>query len=284
MKIVKGIEELKKYLAKERQDGKTVGFVPTMGALHEGHLSLVRRCRAEDDICVVSIFVNPTQFNDKNDLAAYPRTLETDCELLKPTGCDYVFVPSEVEMYPEPDNRIFELGSVAEMMEGACRPGHFNGVAQIVSKLFQIVEPDHAYFGEKDFQQIAIIKSMIHLLSLPVRIVSCPILREKDGLAMSSRNMRLTPEQRQIAPVIAATLKESANFVPEKSVETLILWVINQLNRYPQLRVEYFEVVDDETLQPVRDWNESDGPIGCIAVFCGEVRLIDNVKYKATNY
>lgn len=280
MKIVRGIEDLKKQLKKERQAGKTVGFVPTMGALHEGHLSLVRCCRGENDICVVSIFVNPTQFNDKKDLAAYPRTLEIDCELLKPTGCDYVFAPSEAEMYPEPDRRIFELGAVAEMMEGACRPGHFNGVAQVVSKLFQIVEPDNAYFGEKDFQQIAIIKSMVRLLDLSVRIIPCPILREKNGLALSSRNMRLTPEQHQIAPIIAATLKESANFVPEKSVEELILWVIDQLNRYPLLSVEYFEIVDDETLLPIRDWNESDRPIGCVAVFCGEVRLIDNVKYE----
>lgn len=282
MKIVKHIEELKKCLADERQTGKKIGFVPTMGALHEGHLSLVNCCIAENDVCVVSIFVNPTQFNDKKDLATYPRMLEADCAMLAPMGCDYVFAPSEKEIYPGPDRRIFELGDVAAIMEGAFRPGHFNGVAQVVSKLFQIVEPDSAYFGEKDFQQIAIIKSMVNLLNLPVRIVSCPILREKDGLAMSSRNMRLTPEQRQIAPVIAATLSESRNFVPRKSVDDVIIEVIEKLNEIPQLRVEYFEIVDAVTLRAISNWNESDDPIGCIAVFCGEVRLIDNIKYKVT--
>lgn len=280
MRIVQHIEDLKTYLAEERQAGKTIGFVPTMGALHEGHLSLVRHCIAGNDICVVSIFVNPTQFNDKKDLVAYPRTLDADCALLEPAGCDYVFVPSEEEMYPEPDTRVFDLGAVAEVMEGSFRPGHFNGVAQIVSKLFQIVEPDDAYFGEKDFQQIAIIRSMVKLLGLPVRIVSCPILRQADGLALSSRNVRLTAEQRQIAPIIAATLKESRKFVPEKEVHEVINWVIDSLNREPQLRVEYYEIVDEATLQPIQSWNESDKSIGCIAVFCGEIRLIDNIKYE----
>lgn len=280
MKIVQGIEDLRRSLATERQAGKTIGFVPTMGALHEGHLSLVKYCIDQNDICVVSIFVNPTQFNDKNDLAAYPRMLDADCALLEPMGCDYVFVPSEEEMYPEPDTRIFDLGVVAEVMEGAFRPGHFNGVAQIVSKLFQIVEPDNAYFGEKDFQQIAIIKSMVRLLGLPVRIVACPILRQADGLALSSRNMRLTPEQRQIAPIIAATLKESRKFVPEIEVHEVVDRVIDSLNKAPQLRVEYFEIVDETTLQPIRNWDEAVKSIGCIAVFCGEVRLIDNIKYE----
>lgn len=280
MKVVQGIEDLRRSLATERQAGKTIGFVPTMGALHEGHLSLVQYCIDQNDICVVSIFVNPTQFNDKNDLAAYPRMLDADCALLETMGCDYVFVPSEEEMYPEPDTRIFDLGAVAEVMEGAFRPGHFNGVAQIVSKLFQIVEPDNAYFGEKDFQQIAIIKSMVKLLKLPVRIVACPILRQADGLALSSRNMRLTPEQRQIAPIIAAALKESRKFVPEMEVHEVVNRVIDSLNKAPHLRVEYFEIVDETTLQPIRNWDEEIEPIGCIAVFCGEVRLIDNIKYE----
>lgn len=283
MKIIKYIYELKKCLAEERKAGKSIGFVPTMGALHEGHLSLVKHCTAENDICVVSIFVNPTQFNDKKDLATYPRTLDADYALLEPMGCDYVFVPSDKEIYPEPDRRIFEFGTITDVMEGVFRPGHFNGVAQVVSKLFQIVEPDNAYFGEKDFQQIAVIKSMVNLLKLPVRIVSCPILREKDGLALSSRNMRLTPNQRHIAPIIAATLKESTNFVPVKSVEDVIIWVIEKLNKVPQLRVEYYEIVDSVTLQPINNWNESNDPVGCIAVFCGEVRLIDNIKYKVNS-
>ncbi|MDR0348594.1 MAG: pantoate--beta-alanine ligase [Tannerella sp.] len=282
MKVIKHTGELKKCLAEERQREKRIGFVPTMGALHEGHISLVRNCTAENDICIVSIFVNPAQFNDKNDLAMYPRTLEADCALLEPAGCDYVFTPSDREIYPEPDRRVFELGAVAEVMEGIFRPGHFNGVVQVVSKLFQIIEPDNAYFGEKDFQQLAVIKSMVNILNLPVRIVACPILREKDGLALSSRNMRLTPGQRRIAPVIAATLKESTNFAPRKSVEDVIIRVIEKLNKVPQLRVEYYEIVDAATLQSINSWEESDNPIGCIAVFCGEVRLIDNIKYETT--
>jgi pantoate--beta-alanine ligase len=231
------------------------------------------------EVCVASIFVNPTQFNDKKDLAAYPRMLEKDCALLESVGCNYVFAPTVEEMYPEPDTRIFELGLVSEVMEGAFRPGHFNGVAQIVSKLFYAVKPEHAYFGEKDFQKIAVINEMVKQLNLPVQIVSCPTIRETDGLALSSRNVRLTVEQRQIAPVIAATLKESCTFAPEKSVREVIDHVVNTLNNEPAFRVEYFEIVDGRTLQPIHQWEESAEPIGCIAVFCGDVRLIDNVRY-----
>lgn len=280
MKVVRYIDELRKYPAEERQAGKTIGFVPTMGALHEGHLSLVRHCMAHNDICIVSIFINPTQFNNQKDLAAYPCTPDADCALLESVGCNYVFIPSENEMYPEPDTRVFDLGAIARVMEGVYRPGHFNGVAQIVSKLFEIVQPDDAYFGEKDFQQIAIIKAMVKSLRLSVSIVACPILRQADGLALSSRNMRLTPEQRQIAPIIAATLKESRRFVPEKEAHEVVNRVIDTLNKVPQLRVEYFEIVDETTLQPIRNWHEGVKPIGCIAVFCGEVRLIDNIKYE----
>jgi pantoate--beta-alanine ligase len=279
MRIVDTVHDLKLYLAAERRAGKRIGFVPTMGALHDGHLSLAKACVKENDVCVVSIFVNPTQFNDRRDLETYPRTPEKDCLLLEQTGCDCVFMPSVAEMYPEPDTRVFELGTVAQAMEGAFRPGHFNGVAQVVSRLFEIVEPHNAYFGEKDFQQIAVIREMTRQLDLPVRIVSCPILRERDGLAMSSRNMRLTPEQRQIAPLIAATLKESRTFVPGEKVQEVIDRVVTALNRVSPLRVEYFEIVDAKTLLPVRDWFEPDDIVGCIAVFCGEVRLIDNVRY-----
>ena len=186
MKIVDNIKELRGYLAEEKRNNKQVGFVPTMGALHDGHLSLVKRCVEENDVCVVSVFVNPTQFNDKHDLETYPRTLEKDCSLLESAGCDYVFAPTVEEMYPEPDNRIFDFGTVSAVMEGARRPGHFNGVAQIVSKLFYAVEPHRAYFGEKDFQQIAVIRAMVEQLNIPVKIIACPILREADGLAMSS--------------------------------------------------------------------------------------------------
>ena len=279
MKIVSSIKDLKNFLALEREKGKKVGLVPTMGALHAGHISLVKRCVAENDICVVSDFVNPTQFNDKHDLETYPRTLDADCALLEPVGCDYVFAPSVAEMYPEPDTRIFNLGPVAEVMEGPRRPGHFNGVAQVVSKLFYIVEPDNAYFGEKDFQQIAVIREMVRQLNLPVHIVDCPIQREADGLALSSRNTRLTPEQRQKAPVIARTLKESTTFVPAKSVQKVIDYVVNTINQVPEMEVEYFEIVDGNTMQPIQNWSDTTYPVGCITVYCGEVRLIDNIKY-----
>lgn len=279
MKIVSSIKDLKNFLALEREKGKKVGLVPTMGALHAGHISLVKRCVAENDICVVSDFVNPTQFNDKHDLETYPRTLDADCALLEPVGCDYVFAPSVAEMYPEPDTRVFNLGPVAEVMEGPRRPGHFNGVAQVVSKLFYIVEPDNAYFGEKDFQQIAVIREMVRQLNLPVHIVDCPIQREADGLALSSRNTRLTPEQRQKAPVIARTLKESTTFVPAKSVQEVIDYVVNTINQVPEMEVEYFEIVDGNTMQPIQNWSDTTYPVGCITVYCGEVRLIDNIEY-----
>lgn len=279
MKIVSSIKDLKNFLALEREKGKKVGLVPTMGALHAGHISLVKRCVDENDICVVSDFVNPTQFNDKHDLETYPRTLDADCALLESVGCDYVFAPSVAEMYPEPDTRVFNLGPVAEVMEGPRRPGHFNGVAQVVSKLFYIVEPDNAYFGEKDFQQIAVIREMVRQLNLPVHIVDCPIQREADGLALSSRNTRLTPEQRQKAPVIARTLKESTTFVPAKSVQEVIDYVVNTINQVPEMEVEYFEIVDGNTMQPIQNWSDTTYPVGCITVYCGEVRLIDNIKY-----
>ena len=280
MKIVNSIQELKRYLAEERQHNKQIGFVPTMGALHDGHLSLVKRCVEENDVCVVSVFVNPTQFNDKNDLATYPRTLDKDCALLEPTGCDYVFAPTEAEMYPEPDTRIFDFGTVSAMMEGARRPGHFNGVAQIVSKLFYAVEPDNAYFGEKDFQQIAVIRAMVKQLNIPVKINACPILREDDGLALSSRNVRLTPEQRQKAPLIARTLKESTNFAAGKSVQEVIDYVVNTINADPVMRVEYYEIVDRDPMESKQNFSDTDYAVGCITVYCGEVRLIDNIKYK----
>jgi len=280
MKITYTIADLKDYLQNERQNNKSIGFVPTMGALHDGHISLVNACVKNNDICVVSIFVNPTQFNDPRDLDTYPRTLDKDVELLEAAGCDYVFAPSVKEMYPVPDTRIFDLGRVAEVMEGAHRPGHFNGVAQIVSKLFGIVDPDDSYFGEKDFQQIAIIRVMAKQLNFNVNIHACPILREADGLAMSSRNLRLTPDQRQKAPLIACTLKESTNFAACKNVQEVIDYVTTTINNEPVMRVEYYEIVDGNTLESISDWSDSDYVVGCITVFCGEVRLIDNITYK----
>lgn len=280
MKIVKTIKELQHSLAKERQKGKITGLVPTMGALHQGHLSLVRRCIEENDICVVSIFVNPTQFNDPKDLITYPRTLDKDCELLEKEGCDIVFIPSVEEMYPEPDTRIFDLGAISQVMEGVFRPGHFTGVAQIVSKLFYAVTPDNAYFGEKDYQQIAVIRAMIKQLGINVNIVACPTFREPDGLAMSSRNARLTSEQRQKAPLIARALKESITFVPGKSVQDVKNMVASIINAEPLMRVEYYEIVDGNTLEAITGWNDSDSVVGCITVYCGDVRLIDNIRYR----
>ena len=279
MKIVKGINELKGYLVDSKRNGKRVGLVPTMGALHKGHLSLVERCVRENDICVVSVFVNPTQFNDKHDLETYPRTLEADCALLESAGCDFVFAPSVEEMYPEPDTRTFDFGTVMQVMEGAKRPGHFNGVAQVVSKLFYIVEPDNAYFGEKDFQQIAVIRAMVKQLQIPVQINACPIVREADGLALSSRNTRLTPALRQKAPLIARTLRESKAMAATKSVREVVDYVVNTLNADPDLEVEYYEIVDGDSLVSIQDWKDTSYAVGCVTVYCGEVRLIDNIKY-----
>lgn len=280
MRVVKIISELKSLISGYKQENKTVGLVPTMGALHAGHKSLVDRARKENDIVVVSVFVNPTQFNNKQDLATYPRTEERDCALLEAAGCDVVFMPAVEEVYPEPDNRQFDLGAVAEVMEGAHRPGHFNGVAQIVSKLFGFVEPDRAYFGEKDFQQIAVIRKMVQLEGFKLQIVACPIKREDDGLALSSRNVRLTAEQRQLAPNIYRVLKESCNFAKSHTVAETEKFVVDSLNALPQMEVEYYSIVDALTMQPVSDWVDADSITGCITVYCGEVRLIDNIAYK----
>lgn len=277
MKVFTSVKELRAELDRTEQSG--IGFVPTMGALHAGHRSLVERARRENATVVVSVFVNPTQFNDKHDLRHYPRTPEADRRLLEEAGADFVLMPSVEEIYPEEDTRIFDFGQIDKVMEGATRPGHFNGVAQVVSRLFDIVRPARAYFGEKDFQQIAVIRAMVRQLNIPVTINACPIVREGDGLALSSRNTRLTPEQRQKAPLIARTLKESTTFVPEKSVQEVIDYVVNTINSDPVMEVEYYEIVDGNTLESIKNWSDTDYPVGCITVYCGEVRLIDNIKY-----
>jgi len=256
-----------------------IGFVPTMGALHEGHLSLVRCCRAENDIVVVSIFVNPTQFNDKEDLANYPRTLDRDLELLRQENTDVVFCPTVEEMYPEPDTRTFDLGGLDATMEGAFRPGHFNGVVQIVTKLFDVVQPHRAYFGEKDFQQLTIIRYIVNQLHIPVQVVSCPIVREPDGLAMSSRNMLLGPNERQAAPIISQVLFKAKNLKHTLSIDELKKWVVAQIDANPYLKTEYFEIVDDVKLQPVSSWEDPVSKVGCIAVRAGKIRLIDNIRF-----
>ena len=272
------ITELQNKLSELKKAG-TIGFVPTMGALHSGHISLVNQAVAENQIVVVSIFVNPTQFNDKNDLARYPRTLESDLKLLEKTGCQIVFAPTAEEVYPEPDTRKFNFGPLETVMEGKHRPGHFNGVAQVVSKLFDFVKPDSAYFGLKDFQQLAIIKEMVKQMKIDIEIVACPIIREESGLAMSSRNELLTTEERKNAAVISETLFKAKELAKQKSVNELETWVIETINKNSFLTVEYFEIVDELQLQPVKSWEEECTKVGCIAVFCGKVRLIDNVVF-----
>lgn len=279
MKVVNTKKELRKLLDADRAAGKSVGLVPTMGALHDGHLSLIERARKDNDVVVVSVFVNPTQFNNPEDLRTYPRTIEADCEKMNTVGVDYAFVPDVEEMYPEPDTRVFDLGSVAEVMEGAMRPGHFNGVAQIVSKLFDIVKPDRSYFGEKDFQQIAVIRRMAELEGFDLDIIACPIKREADGLALSSRNVRLTEEQREVAPLIHKTLESSKEWAADHSVDETIRYVTEEINSFPHMQVEYYQIVDGNTMQPILQWSDTDYAVGCITVYCGDVRLIDNIKY-----
>jgi pantoate--beta-alanine ligase len=283
MQVIKHINELRAILNEKREQGLSVGFVPTMGALHQGHLSLVEQARQQTNYVVVSIFVNPTQFNDKGDLERYPRDLQKDVDLLTPTACQLIFAPEVDEVYPEPDTRQFNFGTLEQVMEGKFRPGHFNGVAQVVSRLFDIVLPDKAFFGQKDFQQLAIISEMVRRLGYLVDIVPCPIIREPDGLAMSSRNMLLTTEQRRSAAVISGTLFEAQNKTSKFSVDELRNWVINQINQNEHLNTEYFEIVDSVTLQAVKSWTDPCSKVGCIAVHCGKIRLIDNMDFKTIN-
>lgn len=278
MKVFTSVEELRAALDGKRQEG--VGFVPTMGALHAGHRSLVERARRENETVVVSVFVNPTQFNDKNDLKHYPRTPEADERLLAEAGADYVLMPAVEEIYPEPDTRLFDFGLVDKVMEGATRPGHFNGVAQVVSRLFDIVRPARAYFGEKDFQQIAVIRAMVEQLALPVEIVECPIVRGEDGLALSSRNQLLDAPHRAAAPRIYATLKEAAERSRELSPAALKEWVRERIESDDLLRVIYYQSVDARTMQEVSAWSDSDRIQGCIAVQAGDIRLIDNIRIR----
>ena len=280
MKLIQTIQELRTELDALRKEGKTIGLVPTMGALHAGHASLVKRAVAENDFVVVSDFVNPTQFNDKNDLLKYPRTLDADCKLLEECGASFVFAPSVEEIYPEPDTRQFSYAPLDTVMEGKFRPGHFNGVCQIVSKLFLIVEPTRAYFGEKDFQQLAIIREMVRKYPFNLEIVGCPIVREADGLALSSRNARLSDEQRIQALQISKTLFASVEYAQTHTLAETKAFVESAISTAEGLRLEYFEIVDGNSLQTVCDWKDGSYIVGCITVFCGEVRLIDNIKYK----
>ena len=278
METITNSEELRRALGSRDRSG--IGFVPTMGALHAGHRSLVERARRECATVVVSVFVNPTQFNDKTDLKNYPRTPEADLRLLEEVGADYVFMPSVEEVYPEPDTRTFDFGMIDKMMEGATRPGHFNGVAQVVSRLFDLVKPAKAYFGEKDFQQIAVIREMVRQLRIPVEIIPCPIVRGEDGLALSSRNTLLDTDHRTAAPYIYKVLKAAVEKSHQTTPDQLAAWVTAQVESNPLLKVIYFQVVDAATMQQVRTWEESPAIQGCIAVQAGDIRLIDNIKLR----
>lgn len=294
------VESLKQAVANAKSEGKTVGLVPTMGALHEGHLSLIRKAKEQNDIVVVSLFVNPIQFNNKEDLAKYPRTVDADCEKiekleneLQPGGnVIFAFIPSVEEMYPEPVKEEYHFGPLEEVMEGPQRPGHFSGVAVVVRRLFDIVEPKRAYFGEKDYQQLAIIRNLIEQIKYPIEIVACPIVRADDGLALSSRNMRLSPEARAIAPAINATLEQAAEMAECEEVDDVKEWVMDTLGSFHEVNAEqcpnglkfepeYFEIVNAKTLQPIENWEDAaeDGAVGCIAVWLDGVRLIDVVKF-----
>ena len=282
MKLFRSIVELQNELFEVRKSGKKVGIVPTMGALHEGHASLVKRSVAENGATVVSVFLNPTQFNDKSDLERYPRTLDADCALLEACGADYVFVPSVEEMYPVEDKRQFEFPPVTTVMEGAHRPGHFNGVCQVVSRLFYIVRPDRAYFGEKDWQQIAVVKAMVRFLKLDVQIVECTTIREADGLAKSSRNTLLSADERAIAPRIYEALQSSREYAKTHTLAETHEYVVSTINAVDGLEVEYFSIVDGDTLLDVANWDDSAYVVGCITVYCGKtpIRLIDHITYK----
>ena len=282
MKIFEKVVDLQNELFEVRRQGKTVGLVPTMGALHDGHASLVRQSVQQNDVTVVSVFLNPTQFNDKGDLDRYPRTLDADCKLVEACGADYVFAPSVSEIYPTPDTRHFEFPPQSTVMEGAKRPGHFNGVCQVVSRLFYITRPNRAYFGEKDWQQIAVVKRLVGFINMNIEIVECPIVRDEDGLAKSSRNSLLSADERAIAPNIYKVLKSSTNEAEKMSVQQLHDKVVADINAIEGLEVEYFDIVDGNTLLPVQSWDDTPYVVGCITVYCGKtpIRLIDHIKYK----
>lgn len=285
MKIIRTQYDMTEFRVQQRNRGVAVGFVPTMGALHEGHMSLVERAVKENAVTVVSVFVNPIQFNNSEDFNKYPRTEEEDFKLLAAAGVAAVFAPTAEEMYPGEDKNFkqYNLGEVAEVMEGKHRPGHFQGVARVLDILFRLIDPQRAYFGEKDFQQIAVVRNLIKNEGLNVEIIACPIKRASDGLALSSRNSRLDKDQRLIAPEIYNTLKYSVEYSKDHSVQATHDTVVEHLDSMPGLKTEYFEIVDARTLQPIDEWEESDWIVGCITVYCGDVRLIDNITYRLPN-
>ncbi|PLX02951.1 MAG: pantoate--beta-alanine ligase [Marinilabiliales bacterium] len=278
MKIFSKISDTTSYIRQQKEDGKTIGFVPTMGALHDGHLALMKRAKQENDLLVVSIFVNPIQFNNKSDLDNYPRVLDKDIKLLEEIDTDVLFAPTAGEMYPEEVKKQYDFGALGDVMEGANRPGHFNGVAIVVSKLFNITIPHKAYFGEKDFQQLAIINKLVKIENIDVDIIPCEIVREKDGLAMSSRNARLTTSQREAAPFIYKVLQNAVKYAGKKSVNEIKKWVETQFKDKDEFGLEYFEISDSVDLQPITNWNETETTMGFIVVNMGNIRLIDNIR------
>lgn len=278
MQVCHKIDELLSCVDTFKREGKTIGLLPTMGALHEGHLSLAKRAKEENDVLICSVFVNPIQFNNKEDLEKYPRDLEADVALLDSIGCDVVFAPSAEEVYAEEPTEKYSFGALEQVLEGPQRPGHFNGVATIVHKLFKWARPDRAYFGEKDYQQIAIVKDLVRQFSIPVQIVECPIYRDADGLATSSRNRRLSAKARKIAPKIHEILLKSASLAKDMSYSQIKSYVEGEFAMRKDFELEYFEVVDAKTLQPIRRPSEN-GAVGCVAVWLDGVRLIDIQKY-----
>lgn len=278
MKAYSSIIDLKDYLSSLKEKSLTLGFVPTMGALHQGHLSLIEKASQENDVVISSIFVNPIQFNNKEDFDKYPIQSEKDIEMLEKAGCDIVFAPSVAEMYPEPSKQVYDFGMFDKVMEGAFREGHFNGVAIVVKRLFDIVGPDKAYFGEKDFQQLQIIRHLVKTLHMSIEIVPCPIIREADGLAMSSRNMRLTEAERALAPLIYRALRECTQEMKGKSVTEIKAFFVSEMSKFPEFRLDYFEIAEETTVQPIKSLSESENPRAFVAVFLGNVRLIDNMK------
>lgn len=276
MLVLNKIADVKQMIAEYKQQHKVVGFVPTMGALHQGHISLINQSKQHTDITVCSIFVNPTQFNNPEDLKHYPRTPDQDIKLLEEAGCDILYMPEVKDIYPENDTRKFDFGYLDSILEGATRPGHFNGVGQVVSILLEGVMPDKAFFGSKDYQQVMVVKSLVKQLSLPVEIIACPILREPDGLAMSSRNTRLTTEERIIAGMIPDMMQQANNIVKQQGIEAAKKFVVDLVAKISSMKLDYFEVCDAETLESLTNYNPKNKAVSLIAVFVGNIRLIDN--------
>ncbi len=278
MQVFKTVNEISSYIRSCKNENKTIGFVPTMGALHNGHLSLINTSKEQNNITVVSIFVNPIQFNNEQDFVKYPKDYDKDLNLLKNVNCDIVFIPSVKEIYPEPDNRFFDLGYLGTIMEGKFRPGHFQGVAKVVERLFKIINPNKAYFGQKDFQQLAVIKKLVQITNSKVNIIACPIIREENGLAISSRNTRLTQNQFSKASIIFATISKLKEFITKNKFNEFINWSKSTIDSENEFKTEYIEIVDTETLEIIQSIKNHKSITCCIAVFCGEVRLIDNIQ------